>query len=893
MSQSFTPFASTYDHKDYEDKWRKFWEEGQFFHPSVDASKTPYTILIPPPNVTARLHMGHGLNNTLQDILCRWKRMQGFNVCWLPGTDHAGIATQMMVEKSLEEKGLSRNALGREEFFKKCVEWKDENGGMIVNQQKMLGCSCDWQREAYTMSPALSRAVRKIFVDLYEKGLIYRGERLVNWDTVLKTAVSDDEVLTEEEPGFLYQISYQLEHAQEDLASLIVATTRPETLFGDTAVAVHPEDERYCHLIGKKIRIPFIDRLVPIIADEHVKKDFGTGCLKVTPAHDFNDFEIGQRHKLEAINILNEDGTLNEVCPKELQGLSIKEARKQTLRLLKEKGLLIETKPIKHAVPISDRSKSVIEPRLSKQWYVKMQALAQPAIEAAQKDEICFYPPSFKKVYFHWLENIKDWCISRQLWWGHRMPIWYCDDCGHTMTGMEDPSSCSSCSGRHLTQDADVLDTWFSSWLWPLSPFGWPEETRELNYFFPSNVLITAPEIIFLWVARMIMVSFFTKGRAPFKDVYFNATICDKQGRKFSKTLGNGIDPLEMIDRYGADAVRYTCLSLAPLGGRVKMDPSDFEHGNRFVNKIWNAARFLFNKLHEQNLLENMKDFSLEDLSIQSRWLISSFHEATYKIEKHLETYQLNMALEQLYHFIWSSFCDWGLESAKIELEQALLEEKRSLASALSYVFEGLLRLAAPFMPFVTEELWSKLPSHPRWKREKSLCTSSYPKADLIPEDLKAFETWNIAKDIIGGIRSLRTQAKILNKEKLSLGIVFLSEETKKMTLCCLKNIELFGGIFETSLLKENQRPEKSLMISGKGYILYLCVGDHLDFALEKKRLHAEKERIEKIVFGLSKKLESKDFCARAPEEVVQQTKDQLENMSQQLEAIKENLNSF
>ena len=619
--------AERFEHQQSEKNLGDFWEQGKWFEAKDDKSKKPYVILIPPPNVTDRLHMGHGLNNSLQDILVRRKRMQGYDCLWLPGVDHAGIATQMMVEKSLVKKGLSRKQLGRKEFFARCVKWKEENGHIIIDQLKRLGSSCDWRRQAYTMDETLSHAVRKIFVKLYNDGLIYRGERLVNWDPVLQTAISGDEVENKEVQGNLWHYRYPIKDKTNEY--LVVATTRPETMFGDSAVAVHPDDKRYQHLIGQSVVLPFVNREIPIIADKYVKSEYGTGCVKITPAHDPNDFIVGKRHNLAFINVMNADGSMNDLCSEVFSGLDRFAAREKVVKKLKELKLFVEAKPCKHAIPFSERSKVPIEPRLSKQWFVKMEDLAKPALADAKNDSLCFYPTAHKKTYCHWLENIEDWCISRQLWWGHRIPIWYCEDCEGVTTGLEDPSVCTHCESINIKQDEDVLDTWFSSWLWPLSPFGWPEETEDVKRYFPSNVLITGADIIFLWVARMVMLSHYVKQEVPFKDVYFNAIICDKNGQKFSKTLGNGIDPLAVIDKHGADAVRFTCVSLASFGGRVKMGMDDFEHGAKFVNKIWNAARFI--ALIAEDKQQDLVSIDTVDLEIAGKWMIHELHLVTKK----------------------------------------------------------------------------------------------------------------------------------------------------------------------------------------------------------------------------------------------------------------------
>ena len=714
-----------YSPKSYEDKWYSYWNDNGYFHSERDEAVKPYTILMPPPNVTSQLHMGHGTGYTIQDLLIRWKRMKGLNACWLPGTDHAGIATQMMVEKELAKDGKTKTDLGREAFVGKLQDWKDKYGGMILEQFKKMGFSCDWNRLAYTMDPVLSKAVRQVFVDLYNEGLIYRGERLVNWDVVLKTAISDDEVESKEVPGHLWYFRYPVEGTDKQIP---IATTRPETMLGDTAVAVNPEDERFKDLIGKNVKLPFTDRLIPIVADDYVKSEFGTGAVKITPAHDPNDFEIGQRHSLPFISILNDDGTMNDEVPDRFKGMDRFVARKEVIKGLKELELFDEEKSYKHAIPFSERSKTVIEPKLSKQWYVKMSSLAKPAADAARSDELTFSPESWKKTYLYWLDNIQDWCISRQLWWGHRIPIWYCSDCNGVTTGMEDPTECSSCKSKNIVQDEDVLDTWFSSWLWPMSPFGWPEEdeksVKDLAYYNPTDVLVTAPEIIFLWVARMVMANLKFQGRLPFKHVYFNATICDKQGRKFSKTLGNGIDPIEVIDKHGADAVRFTAVSLAPLGGRVRMEHDDFDNGARFMNKIWNAARFLLKYVDTNTELPSLDSF---EPSMAEKWLLDNFAQTAAKVDKNLEAYRVNDAVEDIYHFIWGCFCDWGLENAKSSLNGDDQKRKLETISVLVYVLNGALRLAHPVIPFITEEIWQKLPKHSDWDKADSITIAKFP----------------------------------------------------------------------------------------------------------------------------------------------------------------------
>ncbi len=878
---------AVYNPKSYETKWYQFWHENNLMSATKDSDKTPYTILMPPPNVTSQLHMGHGLGYTIQDLLIRWKRMKGFNACWLPGTDHAGIATQMMVEKDLQKEGLDRKSLGRDQFVQRLQDWKKQYGGMILQQFKSMGFSCDWNRLAYTMDPQLSAAVRYVFVNLYREGLIYRGERLVNWDTVLQTAVSDDEVENKEVNGHIWYFRYPVANSSEYIP---IATTRPETMLGDSAVAVNPEDERYQHLIGKQVRLPFVDRLVPIIADNYVKSEFGTGAVKITPAHDPNDFEMGKRHKLAFHAILNDDGTIKMDQPERFRGLDRFIARKEIVKALKELDLFDQEKSYKHVVPHSERSKTVIEPKLSLQWYVKMKGLAEPAAAAARSDDLKFYPESWKKTYLFWLDNIQDWCISRQLWWGHRIPIWYCQSCGGMSTGIEDPKSCEHCQSEDIEQDEDVLDTWFSSWLWPLSPFGWPNSKRapELDYFNPTDVLVTAPDIIFLWVARMVMVNLKFKNRLPFKNVYFNATVTDKKGRKFSKTLGNGIDPLEVIDRYGADAVRYTAISLAPLGGRVPMEASDFENGARFINKVWNAARFLLKNLKADEPLPTIKTLSLARPQV---WLLHECDRVSKEVNRCLDQYRVNDAVELIYHFIWGSFCDWGLECAKQDLQGDDLQTKRSTLSVLVYILDGCLRLAHPIMPFVTEELWQQLPPHPDWDRPQSLIVARYPERGPQTDEKKARE-WGQVKDIITKIRSARQQSGISPKQELAVHIV-AGEDLCQVVRDSTPWIKRLAQVSVLEAGPQLTRPGQSLTQIGSGFEIFIPVADLLDVAKESKRLAQDKSRLEKVLLGLSKKLDNQNFVSRAPEEVITQTKHQYENIAQQIEGIQKNLDAL
>lgn len=879
-----------YNPKNYEKKLWDFWMEQDLFHAEPDPEKTPYTILMPPPNVTSQLHMGHGLGYTIQDLFIRWKRMLGFNACWLPGTDHAGIATQMMVERSLEKEGKSRKELGREAFVDKCHEWKAKYGGLILEQFASMGFSCDWDRVSYTMDPSLSKAVRYVFVKLYEEGLIYRGERLVNWDTKLLTALSDDEVENQEIGGHLFYYRYPVEGSDRFIP---IATTRPETMLGDTAVAVNPNDERFKDLIGKNVILPFTNRAIPIIADDYVKSEFGTGAVKITPAHDPNDFEMGKRHKLPFINIMNEDGTLNDDTPERFRGMDRFVARKEIIKALDELELFDKKESYKHSVPHSERSKTVIEPRLSHQWFVNAKEMAALAASEARDNRLKFYPDSWKKTYLYWLDNIQDWCISRQLWWGHRIPIWYCEECNQVTTGVEDPTNCSHCQSSKIRQDEDVLDTWFSSWLWPLSPFGWPsekeKERKDLEYFYPTDVLVTAPEIIFLWVARMVMVGVKYKKEIPFKDVYFNATVCDKKGRKFSKTLNNGIDPLEVIEKHGADAVRYTAVSLAPLGGRVKMAVSDFENGAHFINKLWNAARFLLMQIDENSPIKPLEEVNL---SLPEKWLITEFKNSATKINNYLSSYRVNEAIEELYHFIWKSYCDWGVETAKEGFKSEDDSVKSATISTMVYCFDGLLRLAHPIIPFVTEEIWQKLPHHPNWDRPKSICVSQFPEGEKLISFDEDAKKWETVQSLINGIRSARTNAGLSPKEKLPV-YVRSNAEFVSIFSDAAPWINRLCNASEMQVKENMEKPAQSLSQVGIGFEAYIPVGGVLDIEKERKRLEVNLSKIQKGLDGIEKKLSNENFVKKAPQEILDDNKARKKTLEMQKESILANLETL
>ena len=827
------------------------------------------------------------LNNTLQDIYIRWQRMQGKEVCWLPGTDHAGIATQMMVEKSLQEEGTDRRKLGRAEFVKRCWQWKEKHGDIIVSQLQRLGASADWERQAFTMSPQLSRAVRCMFVNLYRKGLIYRGERLVNWDFALRTAISDDEVVNIEAKGKLWSLAYPL---ADGSGELIVATTRPETMFGDTAVAVHPDDERYQRYIGKQVRLPLTTRHLPVIADTYVKRDFGSGCVKITPGHDFNDFEVGKRHNLPLLNIFDEHGLLNELVPEALQGLNREAARTRTVQLLQQEGLLRAEVAHRLTRPHSDRSKVLIEPRLSQQWFLKMQPLVAEAVRIAKDGELRFYPHSWQKTYLHWLENIEDWCISRQLWWGHRIPVWHCADCQQYTSAEDDPTHCEHCHSTAITQDEDVLDTWFSSWLWPFSTLGWPltADNHALQKFYPSQVLITGADIIFLWVARMVIAGIETLGRPPFKDVYFNSIICDQQGRKFSKTLGNGIDPLSVIDAHGADAVRYTCVSLAPLGGRARMGLKDFEHGGRFINKIWNAARFL---LAQPALQDGLATLHAAPLTVPEKWLLSELAQTTTQIDKHLSAYRVDSMAAALYHFIWGTYCDWGVEITKHTLQKQKLAAQQIL-STMCYVMDGLLRLAHPVMPFISEEIWQRLPPHPDWDRPRSLAIAKFPDGVCpLPIDTVALQHWDFTRRLITAIRTLRSRGTIPPRQKITVsiavGTLAANLQADEEWLCALA---LLDGI--DWLAAHAPKPTPALVQVGAGFEVYTTAA-HIDVASERAKLRKERQRLSTLLGKLAGKLDNAAFCNKAPPHVLQEHQARQQLLQEQLRGVELNLQAL
>ena len=890
-----------YNPKDFEDRIYSQWSEKGYFKPAGDSdspvhgqkmSNIKYTVVIPPPNVTGVLHMGHGLNNTLQDVVVRYHRMKGDETLWLPGTDHAGIATQNVVEKQLKKEGKTRNDLGRDAFIERTWEVTKAHHDIIVNQQKKLGNSVDWSRERFTYDEGLSKAVRDVFVTLYERGLMYKGQYLVNWCPRCGTALADDEVDHEDTKGAMYHIFYEY---ADGSGKIEVATTRPETFFGDTAVAVNPEDERYKNLPGKKVRLPITGKEIPIIADSYVDKDFGTGMVKITPAHDPNDWEVGKRHNLEVINLLNPDGTLNENVPEKYRGLKCEQARKLVIEDLKEAGLFKDEEKIVHSVGHCYRCKTVVEPYLSFQWFVKMKPMAEKALAAWKDGKITFYPKKWENTYSHWLENIRDWCVSRQIWWGHRIPAWYCQ-CGETIVSREDPATCPKCGAGadKLKQDPDVLDTWFSSWLWPFSTLGWPEKTRDLEHFYPTTALVTAYDIIFFWVSRMIMAGLEFTGQVPFKDIYIHGLVRDKQGRKMSKSLGNGIDPLEIIDQYGADALKFTLSYLCAQGQDILIDSDTFKLGSRFCNKVWNASRYILGNLEDRNLIA-VKDCELTELD---RWIYTELNQAAKNTRIALDSYRYNDAASSVYDFFWYKFCDWYVEATKLSFKHGDNNEKDRQISVLLNVLEESLRLLHPFIPFVTEEIYSKLPLETITLNRKAageqkiisnslynsmLISAPYPEYTELRDNKTISIRFNILQDLIRNIRGLRNECGIDPAFKINTAIII--EKGSHAEVCKEKTemIQLLAGL--SSIEFTDTKPEKSIGTVGNGYEAFILMDENIDrntlLLHFNKDLESEKAAAKKIETKLAGK-----FSQFAPQEVVQSEKDNLQEINRRIEKL-------
>ncbi len=849
----------TYDPSAVEEKLYKFWNDSGFFHAEVDEKKKPFTIVIPPPNVTGQLHMGHAFDETLQDILIRFKRMQGYSALWMPGTDHAGIATQIKVEENLrKEEGLTRYDLGREKFLERVWDWKTKYGDRIISQLKKLGSSCDWERERFTMDEGCSKAVKEVFVNLYNKGLIYKGHRIINWCPHCATALSDAEVEYETQPGKLWHIRYPLADGSGDL---VVATTRPETFMGDTGVAVNPNDERYKHLIGKTCILPIMNREIPIFGDEYVDMEFGTGCVKVTPCHDPNDFEMGQRHNLEQILVFNEDATVNANGGK-YEGMDRYECRKAVVKDLEEGGYLVKIEDHEHNVGTCYRCGTTVEPMTSAQWFVKMAPLAKPAMEVVKDGRVKFVPDRFSKTYLRWMENVHDWCISRQLWWGHRIPAYYCDDCGEMTVSKTDVCTCPKCGGSHIHQEEDVLDTWFSSALWPFSTLGWPDKTKELDYFYPTSVLVTGYDIIFFWVARMIFSGLEQMGEEPFKTVYIHGLVRDAQGRKMSKSLGNGIDPLEIIDQYGADALRFTLVTGNSPGNDMRFSNEKVESSRNFANKIWNASRFI-----QMNLTIDKAELP-ETLALEDKWIVSKYNDLVKAVTENIDKYELGLAVQKLYDFIWDNFCDWYIEIVKPRLQNK--DDKQANENAqkvLCYVLSGTMQLLHPFMPFITETIWQALPHE-----GASVMVSKWPE---YREDLHFAAEATQVETMMDTIRAIRTRRAEMNVPPSKKAQVILLTDDRAAYEA--------GSLFFAKLAYASEiefvdaapaNVDSMVSVVTKGAQVYMPMGELVDFEKERARLEKEKTKVQKDIDFVMKKLNNPGFVSKAPEAVIQQERE-------------------
>ena len=897
-----------YNPKSFEDRVYKDWEESGSFKPLSDknpleaAGRPNFSVVIPPPNVTGVLHMGHGLNNTLQDIVVRYHRMKGDNTLWLPGTDHAGIATQNVVERRLKKEGLRRQDLGRDKFLEKTWEVKREHHSIISNQQRRLGNSVDWSRERFTLDEGLSKAVREVFVTLYERNLIYRGNYLVNWCPSCGTALADDEVEHEDTAGAMYHMYYEIADGSSIPAVTLedgtvfpggnrieIATTRPETLFGDTAVAVHPDDPRYKALVGKKVRLALTDREIPVVADSYVDRAFGTGVVKITPAHDPNDWEVGKRCGLDILNILNPDGTLNENVPEKYRGLSCKEARKTVVEDLISAGLFKEEEKITHSVGHCYRCHSVVEPYLSTQWFVRMKPMAEKALKAWKEGEIVFYPKKWENTYSHWMENIRDWCISRQLWWGHRIPVWYCQECGKMIVSREDPQNCPDCkAGKDkLQQDPDVLDTWFSSWLWPFSTLGWPEDTADLKTFYPTTALVTAYDIIFFWVSRMIMAGLEFTGKVPFRDINMHGLVRDKQGRKMSKSLGNGLDPLEIIDEYGADALKYTLAFMCAQGQDVLIDKDSFKLGSRFANKIWNASRYILGNLEGREL----RAVSRTELKELDLWIINRLNLAAKNTASALESYRYNDAAQTVYEYFWNDFCDWYVEATKLSFKNGDEAEKDRAVSVLLNVLEESLRLLHPLLPFVTEEIYRFLPENcvtGGKKKADKLITAPYPLFSEERVDTCSEERFTSLQEIVRLVRALRTECGIDPAFKIKVALFVEkgspAEAAKEKTdIICL-----LAGLSGVDFLENPKDKAKgSIGTVGKGFEAFIVPGEGADPEKMVQKFKKELEKEEGNFSKLKGKLSNEKFVANAPAEVVEGEKEKLNEIQRRIEKLK------
>ncbi len=864
-----------YEPKGFEEEIYKNWEKNGYFKPSMDKTKEPYCIMMPPPNVTGKLHMGHALDGTLQDILIRYKRMQGYNTLWLPGTDHSAISTEVKIVDKLKEEGVTKWDLGREKFLDRAWEWTKEYGGTIVNQQKRLGCSADWTRSRFTMDEGLSKAVLTVFKKLYDKGLIYKGKRMINWCPCCNTSISDAEVEYEEEPTHLWHIKYKV--VGED-RYLTVATTRPETMLGDTAVAVHPDDERYKDLVGKKCILPIMNKEIPIIADEFVETEFGTGCVKITPAHDPNDYQAGLNHNLEIIEVFDENFKMNDLVP-EYKGLDMYTAREKIVDKLKELGNLVKIEDYTHNVGKHDRCRSTIEPKISDQWFVAMKELAKPAIEAVKKGDTKFVPQKFEKTYFNWLNNIQDWCISRQIWWGHQIPAYYCGECGAINVEIGKPEKCKKCGSTNLTQDQDTLDTWFSSALWPFSTLGWPEETEDFKTFYPTSTLVTGYDIIFFWVVRMMFSALEQTGEVPFKDVFIHGIVRDSQGRKMSKSLGNGIDPLEIIEKYSADALRFSLVSGTSSGNDMRFMPEKLDAASNFANKVWNAAKFVL-----MNLEDYDNDISNINLMVEDKWILSKLNTLISEIKVNMDNYDLGVALDKIYTFIWNEFCDWYIEIVKPRLYNKEGKTRKTAEYVLNKVLSDSLKLLHPFMPFVTEKIYKEL-----YNNDESIMISKYPEYNKNLEFKDEEAKVEVLKEIITGIRNVRATMNVHPSKKSKL--IFVTKDYEKVIKESKEFLKKLGFSDEIIIQETKQNiPQNAINVVAKGLEVFMPFEDLVDIKEEIERLEKEKQKVIIEKEKTDKMLSNPGFIAKAPASKVEEEKAKQVKFNEMIESIDERL---
>ena len=870
--------AKTYDPKGMEDRIYADWMEKKYFHAEVDRSRKPFTIVMPPPNITGKLHMGHALDNTLQDILIRYKRMQGYNALWVPGTDHASISTEVKVINQLKEEGIDKNELGREGFLKRTWQWREEYGHTIVEQLKKIGSSCDWDRERFTMDEGCSKAVQEVFLKLYKKGYIYKGSRIINWCPVCKTSISDAEVEHEEQAGHFWHINYPIKGSDKFVE---IATTRPETMLGDTALAVNPDDERYQDIIGKTVILPLVGREIPVIADAYVDKEFGTGVVKITPAHDPNDFEVGKRHNLPEINILNDDATINENGGK-YAGMDRYEARKAIVKELEEQGLLVKVEDHVHNVGTHDRCGTTVEPMIKQQWFVKMEEMAKPAIEAVKNGDLTFVPERFDKIYLHWLENIRDWCISRQLWWGHRIPAYYCDDCGESVVDSEMPKVCPKCGGTHFTQDPDTLDTWFSSALWPFSTLGWPEKTEDLDYFYPTDVLVTGYDIIFFWVIRMVFSGYEQTGKCPFHHVLIHGLVRDSLGRKMSKSLGNGIDPLEIIDQYGADALRFTLVTGNAPGNDMRFYMERVEASRNFANKIWNASRFIMMNIEKAEVPADMKP---EELTAADKWILSKVNTLAQDVTVNMDKFELGIAVQKLYDFIWEEFCDWYIEMVKPRLYSEEDKTKAAALWTLKTVLVNALKLLHPYMPFITEEIFRNLTG------EESIMISAWPEYK---------EAWSFAEEegsvelIKEAVRAIRNTRSSMNVPPSKKAKVYVVSESGRVRAVFEGSRSFFAALaYASEVCVQADKAgigEDAVSALIPQAAVYMPFAELVDLEKELERLKKEEERLTKELARVNGMLNNEKFMSKAPQSKIDEEKEKLAKYTQMMAQVKEHL---